>query len=192
MRIIIKSIFWLASVFMYRIKIYGKEHIPKEGSVIICPNHVHALDSALIIAHSKRKINVLAKADLFKGGIREWFADLFGIFPIKQDSADIEAIKISLKILKNGEPLMIFPEGTRNGMAKGAPLKNGPVILAIKSGTPIIPVGIKGSFKFWSKIIIRVGKPISYEQYKDKIKDKDFVSNLTKELMDEVVRLRDI
>ena len=192
MRVFIKSIFWLISVFMYRIKIYGKENIPKEGAVLICPNHVHGLDSAVIIAHSKRKINVLAKAELFTGGIREWFADLFGIFPIKQDAADIDAIKTSLKILKNDEPLMIFPEGTRNGMAKGAPLKNGPIILAIKSGTPIIPVGIKGNFKFWSRIIIHIGKPISYGGYKDKIKDKEFITNLTKELMDEVVRLRDM
>lgn len=192
MRIFIKSIFWLISVFMYRIKIIGKENIPKEGAVLICPNHVHALDSAVIIAHSKRKINVLAKAELFTGRIKEWFADLFGIFPIKQDSADIEAIKISLKVLKNGEPLMIFPEGTRNGLAKGAPLKNGPVVLAIKSGTPIIPIGIKGNFKFWSKVRIIIGKPIDYSQYKDKIKDKEFISNLTKELMDEIVRLRDL
>ena len=192
MRVIIKSIFWLISVFMYRIKIIGKENIPKEGAVLICPNHVHALDSAVIIAHSKRKINVLAKAELFTGGIREWFADLFGIFPIKQDAADIDAIKTSLRVLKNGEPLMIFPEGTRNGLAKGAPLKNGPVVLAIKSKTPIIPVGIKGSFKFWSKVRINIGNPIDYSKYKDKIKDKEFISNLTKELMDEIIKLRDI
>ena len=191
MRIIIKSIFWLASVFMYRIKIIGKENIPKEGAVLICPNHVHALDSAVIIAHSKRKINVLAKDNLFVGPIRKWFANLFGIYPIKQDSADIDAIKTSLRVLKNGEPLMIFPEGTRNGLAKGAPLKNGPVVLAIKSKTPIIPVGVKGNFKFWSKVRIIIGKPISYDEYKDKIKDKEFISNLTKELMDEIVKLRD-
>lgn len=192
MRVFIKSIFWLISVFMYRIKIYGKDNIPKKGAVLVCPNHVHALDSAVIIAHSKRKINVLAKAELFTGGIRKWFADLFGIFPIKQDAADIDAIKTSLRVLKNGEPLMIFPEGTRNGLAKGTPLKNGPVILAIKSGTPIIPVGIKGNFKFWSKIVINIGTPISYEEYKDKLKDKEFISNLTKELMYEVVKLRDL
>lgn len=192
MRIFIKSIFWLISVFMYRIKINGKENIPKEGAVLICPNHVHALDSAVIIAHSKRKINVLAKAELFTGFIRKWFANLFGIYPIKQDAADIDAIKTSLRVLKNGEPLMIFPEGTRNGLAKGSPLKNGPIILAIKSGTPVIPVGIKGNFKFWSKIVINIGKPIDYSQYKDRMKDKEFISNLTKQLMDEVVRLRDL
>ena len=192
MRVIIKRIFWIVSVFMYRIKIIGKENIPKKGAVLICPNHVHALDSAVFIAHSKRKINVLAKDNLFTGPIKKWFADLFGIYPIKQDSADIEAIKTSLKVLKNGEPLMIFPEGTRNGLAKGTPLKNGPIVLAIKSNTPIIPVGIKGNFKFWSKVRIEIGKPISYEKYKDKIKDKEFISNLTKELMNEIIRLRDL
>lgn len=191
MRHILKALFWLASVIVYRIKVNGKENIPKKGAVLLCPNHVHALDSAIILMHTKRKVNVLAKEELFKNFFLKWLAKVFGIYPIKPESADIDAIKTALKILKNNEVLMIFPEGTRNGMARGVPFKNGPVTLAIKSGTPIIPVGIKGNFKVFSKIVVNIGKPISYEEYKDKLKDKEFVTNLTKELMAEVVNLRD-
>ena len=133
----------------------------------------------------------MAKDDLFNNKILNWLAKIFGIYPIKPESADIDAIKTALRIFKNNEVLMIFPEGTRNGMARGVPLKNGPVTLAIKSGTPIVPIGIKGNFKAFSKIVVNIGKPRDYSQYKDKLKDKEFISNLTKELMDEVVVLRD-
>ena len=190
MRIIIKTIFWIWAKITYRVKINGKENIPKDGAVLICPNHIHQLDSALIIAGNKRKINVLAKEELFRGKIGKWFAGIFGIYPIKQNSADIEAIKTSLKILKDNEPLMIFPEGTRNGMQDGKPVKNGPVMIAIKSNTPIIPVGISDPMKAFHKTIINIGEPIYYNEYKDKTKDKEFISNLTKELMDEIIKLR--
>ena len=87
--------------------------------------------------------------------------------------------------------LLIYPEGTRNGMEKGKPIKNGPMTIAIKAGVPIIPIGIKGNFKVFSKIIINIGKPMYFNEYKDKINDKDVVSKLTEDLMKEIVRLRD-
>lgn len=190
-RLFIKFIFKLVALFLYRVKIVGKENIPKKGSAIICPNHIHPLDSAVIISTAKRKINVLAKEELFKAGIAKWFAEVFGIYPIKRDSADIGAIKISLKILKQEELLMIFPEATRNGMAKGVKAKHGAVILAIKSGTPIIPVGIQGNFKPFRKVKLNIGKPIDYSEYKGKTGDKELIEKLTQELMQEIVRLRD-
>lgn len=192
MRHILKALFWFASVVVYRIKVNGKENIPKNGAVLLCPNHVHALDSVIMLMHNKRKINVLAKEELFENHILSWLAKIFGVYPIKTESADIDAIKTALRILKNQEVLMIFPEGTRNGMAKGVSFKNGPVTIAIKSGTPIVPVGIKGNFKVFSKIVVNIGKPIDYSQYKDRQKDKELITNLTKELMEEVIRLRDM
>ncbi len=190
-RKIIKFIFKLIALFLYRVKVIGKENLPKEGSALICPNHVHPLDSAVVIATAKRKINVLAKEELFKAGIAKWFAGVFGIYPIKRDSADLAAIKLSLKLLKNEELLMIFPEGTRDGMAKGVKPKNGPVILAIKSGKPIIPVGVQGSFKVFRKVKINIGKPIDYSEYKGQTSDKELMDKLTADLMKEIVKLRD-
>lgn len=191
MRVIIKFIFKIIAIFLYRVKVINKQNLPKTGGAIICPNHVHALDSAVIIAMSKRKINVLAKEDLFKRGIARWFADIFGIYPIKRDSADISAIRTSLKILKKEELLMIFPEATRNGMAKGVKAKHGAIILSIKSGKPIIPVGVQGNFKPFRKVTINIGEPIDYSEYKDNIGDKELIEELTQKLMQEIVRLRD-
>lgn len=192
MRKFLKGLFWLMSVIVYRIKINGKENIPEDGAALICPNHVHALDAVLVVVHAKRRINVLAKEELFEHRALRWLAKIFGVYPVKQNSADLSAIKTSLKILKNKELLLIFPEGTRNGLKRGVPVKNGPMTIAIKAGVPIVPVGIKGNFKAFSKVTINIGKPIYYDEYKDKINDKEVVSKLTEDLIKEIVRLRDM
>lgn len=191
LRKIIKFIFKIAAIIMYRPKVVGKENLPKDTAAIICPNHVHALDSAVIIAMNKRKINVLAKEELFKNRFLRFIADLFGIYPVKPDKKSMESIKISLKLLKKNELLMIFPEGTRNGMAKGVKPKDGSVKLAIKANTPIIPVGVQGNFKLFRKVKINIGKPIYYSKYKEEINNKEVLDKLTEDLMKTIVKLRD-
>lgn len=190
-RRIIKFVLKLLVIIVYRPKIVGLENIEEGKPALICPNHVHALDSAVIVLTNKRKINVLAKESLFKNGFVKWLADIFGIYPVKLRSKSMESVKISLKLLKNNELLMIFPEGTRNGMAKGVKAKDGAVKLAIKANVPIIPVGIQGDFKFFKKIKVNIGKPIYYNVSKEEINDRETLDKLTEELMQEIVKLRD-
>lgn len=191
MREFFKFIARVLSKILYRIKIIGIENIPKDESAIICPNHVHAFDGPITISYIKRKIHVFARDGIFKTKFEKWFAKICLIHIIKRDSADIHAIKLSMQLLKDNQLLMIFPEGTRNGMAKGVKAKNGAVTIAMRTGAPVIPVGIKGNFKLFKKVIITIGKPISYENYKDKIKDKEVINSLTQELMNTIVSLRD-
>ncbi len=191
MRIIIKFIFKIFSIIIYRPKIVGKENLPKEGGALLCPNHVSNLDAAVIVAMFQRKVNVLAKEELFKNKFLCWIADLFGIYPVKRGAADMQAIKVSLKILKHDGLLLIFPEGTRNGMAKGVKPKNGAVLIAGTAQKPIIPIGIQGSFKPFTRVIVNIGKPIDYTNLKEEIKDKEQATKLTAELMKTIVDLRD-
>jgi 1-acyl-sn-glycerol-3-phosphate acyltransferase len=191
MRIIIKFIFKIFAIIIYRPKIVGKENLPKEGGALLCPNHVSNLDAAVIVAMFQRKVNVLAKEELFKNKFLCWIADLFGIYPVKRGAADMQAIKVSLKILKHDGLLLIFPEGTRNGMAKGVKPKNGAVLIAGTAQKPIIPIGIQGSFKPFTRVIVNIGKPIDYTNLKEEIKDKEQATKLTAELMKTIVDLRD-
>ncbi len=191
MRIIIKTIFKIIAIILYRPKIVGKENLPKDTGALLCPNHIHELDSAVIVSMFHRKVNVLAKEELFKNKFICWLADLFGIYPVKRGKADLQAIKISLKLLKHEELLLMFPEGTRNGLEKGKKPKNGAVLIAATAEKPIIPIGIQGSFKPFRKVIVNIGKPIPYAQYKDDIKDKELTNKLTSELMEEIIKLRD-
>ena len=191
MRVFIKTIFKIIAIILYRPKIVGKENLPKDTGALLCPNHVHNLDSAVIVSMFRRKVNVLAKEELFKNRFICWLADLFGIYPVKRGAADLQAIKISLKLLKHNELLLMFPEGTRNGLAKGVKPKNGAVLIAATAEKPIIPIGMQGSFKPFRKVIVNIGKPIDYSAYKEQIKDKELMDKLTLDLMNEVIKLRD-
>ena len=191
MRAIAKFLFRLFAVIVYRPKVIGKENLPKESGAILCPNHVHPLDAPIIIAMLKNRINVLAKEELFKSGFFRWLAGMFDIHPIKRGKADMQAIKTSLVILKNNKLLLMFPEGTRKGLEKGIKPKSGAVLIAATAQKPIIPIGIKGNFKPFRRVIITIGKPIEYSKYKGEVKDKETANKLTKELMDEIIKLRD-
>lgn len=191
LRATIKGIYKAIALILFRPKLINKENIPMQTAAIICPNHIHALDSTIIIANTKRKINVLAKQELFINKFICWFADLFNIYPVKRDKKSMESIKISLKILKNKELLMIFPEGTRNGMAKGVKAKDGAIKLAIKANVPIIPVGIVGNFKPFRRVKVKFGEPIYYKDYKEEINNKEVLEDLTEDLMKQIVKLRD-
>ncbi len=177
----------LASLYhiVFRVRVTGK--VPETGSYIICANHINYLDAAAVVLLNKRKIYFVAKEDLFRFRILKWLAHIFDIIPIKRNMQDMEAMKRCLKIVKLGELLGIFPEGTRKGLAKNGKAKNGAAYMAIKTGTPIIPVGIHGTFKPFSKVYINYGEPIDLSSYKGADKEKQ--DEATKLIMDNIVML---
>ena len=166
----------------YRVKIKGQ--VPQEGAYVICCNHINYLDAAALVLFNKRKLYFVAKEDLFTHGILMWLGHLFDAIPIKRDMQDIEAMKRCLKVLKNGELLGIFPEGTRKGMEKNLKAKNGAAFMAIKSKTKVIPVGIHGTFKPFSKVYVNYGEPIDLSGY-----TKENIDDATKLIMDNIVML---
>lgn len=190
-RRIVKFILKMLVIIVYRPKTIGAENIEEGKPALICPNHVHGLDSVVMVLTNKRTIRVLAKESLFKNPILRWLASIFGVYPVKQNNKSMETMKISLKLLKNNELLLIFPEGTRNGMAKGVKAKDGAIKLAARANVPIVPVGIQGSFKTFAKVKLNIGKPIHYNLTKEELNDKEKLRELTDELMKKIVELRD-
>lgn len=188
-RRILKIVLYFLVIIVYRPKKVGEKNIPKEGSYILCANHVHALDAVALVLSIKREIIFIAKKELFSNPIFHWLGYNFDVIAVKRGAADVEAMKLSLKALKNGKLLGLFPEGTRNGMAKGAKLHNGAVNMALKTNTKIIPIGIQGNFKPFRKIKFNIGKPIDFSEYVSRQKDKETLDMLTKQVMDEVIKL---
>ncbi len=179
----------------YRVEIIGeenKEKAGKNGGFIICPNHVNYIDAVAIVVFSKEKVRFIAKHDLGRIGPLRWLERLFDVIPIKRNTQDLEAMKRCLKALKNNEVLAIFPEGTRNGMEKNEKAKNGAAFMAIKTGKPVVPVGISGTFKLFSKVYINYGEPIDMSKYKIKGKEKESQEQATKEIMDNIVMLTNV
>ena len=176
----------------FRMEITGEENKTKageNGGFIICANHVNFLDAVAVVVFSKEKIRFIGKYDIARIGIIRWLEHLFDVIPIKRNTQDLEAMKRSLKALKNGEILGIFPEGTRKGMAKNQKVKNGAAFMAIRSGVPVVPVGISGDFKPFGKVRITYGEPLDMSKYKIKGKEKEGQELATKEIMDNIIML---
>lgn len=164
-------IYWLVTKFMhfwYKLwfgaRISGTENIPTEGAFVFCGNHISAHDPVFVASYSKRKLKFMAKKELFVPVFRGFLKKMGGI-SVDRGNNDIGAVKASLRVLKNGEPLLIFPQGTRSKDVKEEDFKGGAAFLAIKAGVPIIPFAICGQFKFRKKIELKIGKPIETAAY---------------------------
>ena len=179
----------LAHIF-YRVKIIGKENIPDEGAYSLCGNHLHAFDYVFLVANTKRKIHFIAKAELFKHWFMRWIEKPFGLIRVdRSKTQDIESMKKSLKVLKDGEILGIFPEGTRNGLAKNVEVKTGVAYFTVKTGVKVIPVGINGNFKLFSKVTYNIGQPMDFSEYFGRKPNKEDLDSITDKIMSNIIEL---
>ena len=188
-RAVRKALIHAFYVVVYRIKKVNFENLPQEGPVIICANHLNYLDALGLVTAINRKVYFVAKEDLFNNGFFNWLAHVFDVIPIKRGMRDMDAMKRCLTILKNGEVLGIFPEGTRRGLERNIKVPNGTAYMAIKTNTQVVPVGIKGSFKPFTRVTLNFGKPIDFSKYNSKNPGKDDLDMATKEIMDNIIML---
>lgn len=162
-----KAVMKIVSRILYRIKVYNKEYEPLEGPVILCSNHISMMDPILIGIWLKRQIKFMAKEELFSMPILGFFAKKIGAFPVNRNSGDLTAIKISLKTLKDGNVLGLFPEGGRRHNEEESKAKSGVAIFAYKTKATVFPVHIickNSKLKFFAKVEIVYGNPIKYEE----------------------------
>ena len=127
-----------------RLTARGTEHVPATGAFILSPVHRSNLDFLLVLITTKRRMRFLAKDSLWKGIWGRIFTALGGI-PVARGTADREALRTCIEAIEAGEPLVIFPEGTRQFGPEVHPLFDGPAYVQSRTGVPIIPVGIGGS-----------------------------------------------
>ena len=147
--------------FYYNPKIIGKENIPREGSIIVCGNHIHLMDQCVPILSTKRFLRYMAKKEYFDGPYA-WFFKWVGCIPVDRSKKDSDAKEKAIEHLKNGGAISIFPEGTRNKTKEFLlPFKFGAVSMAQKTNAKLVPFGTTGEYKFRSKnLTVRFGKPI--------------------------------
>jgi len=165
----------------YRFEVTGHENVPQTGAVILCSNHIHLLDCLLLAMFVKRQVFYMAKAELFKTRILGPLLKKLGAFPVDRGTTDLKAYRHTMDLLKNDKALGIFSQGTRTQEFDN--VKGGVGVFALKSGAPIVPVGIKGTYRIFSKMRLSFGEPISMEQFAG----KKVKSELIDELMADVV-----
>ena len=155
---------------VYRVRVVGREHAPTAGPYVIAPTHRSMLDIPLAATVTTRRIRFMGKASLFKVPVLGSLFSALGGYAVARDGSDFGPVRESLKMLGAGEPIVVYPEGTRQNGPEIAPLQPGAVYLALKAGVPILPIGIAGAEetfrnhpgRFWGfgRIVVVVGEPI--------------------------------
>jgi 1-acyl-sn-glycerol-3-phosphate acyltransferase len=167
-RICAKLVGLLAAVMFHPV-VEGAENIPLEGPVIIAPIHRSNVDFAFSLFISPRKVFFMAKSGVFHPKPFGALLTRLGAFPVNRASADRESMRLSEEVLRRGQALVVFPEGTRKEGVTVEPLHDGAMFLAARTRAKIVPVGIAGSekampvgakFPRFTRIHVVVGHPI--------------------------------
>ena len=140
---------WLLARLYFGVRFRGVEHVPRRGAVLLVPNHVSYADPLLASIPIRRPIRYMAWAALFQG---RWLGRLIrwaGAFPVRTEEMDRRAPREALRLLREGQAVLIFPEGGRSKDGRLQPFKPGAFRLALAAGAPVVPVTITGAFEAW-------------------------------------------
>jgi len=176
------SKFWirLTLLLVYRVRYSGTENVPPEGPILVLANHQSYLDPPVIGAGFPRMMCYLARSSLFRFAPFAWLIRSFNAIPINQEGSALGGVKETLRHLKKGEVVLVFPEGARTPDGEIAPFLPGFAALAKRSGAAIVPTALEGAFHAWprhrrlprlGRIHVHYGPPLlpkEIEQYDDR------------------------
>jgi 1-acyl-sn-glycerol-3-phosphate acyltransferase len=128
-----------------RVEVEGREHLPAEGPIVLVANHLHLLDPPLVSALVPRWVHTMAKRELFETPLIGWIFWAYGAFPVRRYSSDMGALRVARNYLRNGDVVLMFPEGTRSHGEGIQPALPGAAMVALLAKAPLIPVAITGT-----------------------------------------------
>jgi 1-acyl-sn-glycerol-3-phosphate acyltransferase len=171
---------------IYRMEVIGKENFPKEGGVLLCANHIHNFDPPVVGIIAPRPIHFMAKEELFSAPILGKLLPHLNAFPVKRGMSDREALRKGLKVLKEGNVLGLFPEGTRSKTGELGKGLAGAGFFALRTDAEVLPCAIIGPYKAFSKLRVVYGKPIDMKALRE---NKASAEDTTEVIMDEIRKL---
>jgi 1-acyl-sn-glycerol-3-phosphate acyltransferase len=184
--------------FAWRVRSQGLDQLPPTGPAILCPNHTSVLDSFVLPVALPRRITFVGKSEYMDSWKTRHIFPALGMIPIDRSggSASQRALDAAAAVLDRGELFGIYPEGTRSRdgvLHKG---HTGPARLALRTGAPLVPVGIIGTReiqppeaklpRLFVPCEVRIGRPIPVERYRDRADDRLVLRQITDELMYEI------
>ncbi|HLH79560.1 MAG TPA: lysophospholipid acyltransferase family protein [Chthonomonas sp.] len=179
---------WLLLRFLYALfgglKIEGAENVPRKGGVLVTPNHISDSDGPTVYLALKRPCWGMAKSELFQTRFLRYILRLFHAFPVKRYSADLAALRQAEDLLKQGEAVVIFPEGKLSENGQLQPFLPGVILVADRSGAPILPVALIGTDRLLpygkliprptrKPVVVRFGRPILPEELLKGLKKRE-------------------
>ena len=172
-------------------KVKGLENLPKDKNFIIVSNHLGMIDCFAIAILFKQKIYFMAKKELFDKKFKAKFISWLGGIPVDREKLDITTIKECFKTIKNGDILVVFPEGTRNKKYDEIdllPLKGGANLIAFKTGVQIVPIGMAKKYKVFRKNHMYIGEAYDYSKYQGQKLSAELSEELTEDMK---IRIQD-
>ncbi len=198
MKALLSPIFYL----LWRVKVEGRENVPKRGPVILAPNHVSFVDSMFVPLVLARRVTFVAKAEYFDSFKTAWFFRAAGQIPMRREggSASERALTAARDVLNGGGVLGIYPEGTRSPDGRLYRGHTGVARLALGCKVPVVPVGLIGTTDVqpiganfprpFRRVTIRFGAPLDMTRFEGEASEDPLAQRtVTDELMFEIRRL---
>lgn len=140
----------------------GRENVP-EGAALLCPNHTRLTDPLFVVFAMglKTKPQVMAKAEFMRMPVVGWLLSKAGVFAVDRGKSDVAAVKRAIKCLKDGDKLLVFPEGTRSKDGEMGEAKTGVAMFATRTGSPIVPIYIPAEKKWFRRTPVVFGEPFT-------------------------------
>ena len=180
---IIYPIIWIFMKILHPWKAVGVEKIPKE-SAVICGNHTTLGDPLYVVCGmgAKRQTHVMAKAEIMKWPVVGFLLKKAGIIGVNRGKSDMAAVKECLRVLRNGEKLLMFPEGTRVKDGKVSEAQTGAAMLATRTNSPLVPVYIQPKKRRFRKTIVVFGEPY-YPEFEGRKPSADDYQRIADDLL---------
>ncbi len=199
-----KILFWtgwtffrIVATIIFRVKIKGAENIPQAGGFILASNHISYYDPPLVGCCIKREMYFFAKRELFQFKPFGWILLRVNARPVNRAGVDRAAIESAIEILKSGNGLTVFPEGTRSKTKDFLPVKPGIGMIARQAEVAIVPAYIHGANQLWNcfigrtRLSVSYGEPISAAWVKSQELTKEGYLTIANEIMSRIVRLKE-
>lgn len=183
-------------------RVEGLEHLPREGPFILVANHCSHADPPLLgwaTGHQiGRVVHFMAKDEMQRWPVLGWFAARGGVFFVRRGEGDRGAQRTALDLLARGKPIAIFPEGTRSRDGRMGEARPGAALLAIRSGAPVVPVGIAGTHRLFpggsrlphrTRVAFRIGPRFMLGNQPSGRIDRDALATGTQRITDEIAAL---
>lgn len=156
-------VIWFMNTF-YDVNVTGLENVPESGPYILAGNHLNILDSWLLLSVIDEDLRFMVDKKLYRYKSWEKFFKKLGTFPIDPNEFDVTAVRTTLSLLKDDEKVVIFPEGKTHRITESVPFKPGVPRMSLLGKSLLVPFGISGSYKPFSKISLNIGEPIDFKE----------------------------
>lgn len=172
---------------IYRFEVIGAENFPKDGGILLCSNHINALDPPVVGILAPRPVHFMAKAELFNIPLLKGILPGVNAFPVKRGLSDRDALRTAIKLLKGGEVVGLFPEGTRSKdgtLGKGF---SGAGFFALRGEANVVPCAIIGPYKPFKKLKVVYGEAIDISPYRERKASADEVTDIIMEKIGQLI-----